>query len=249
MAGKKHNEILDEQRHAREEFLMLKKMQNGEIDAGPKPGEIALKPETFTEKRENFWYHYKWHTIGLIVTVAVLAILISQCVSRPKYDFNVVYFSYTPIMDNQAELVAEYFEKYGKDLNGDGKVEVGIMNCSFSETANDPQYKNTQLQKLQSYIVGEYKAILYITDDRSIKFFDNISSEGSFFDGEPVLLPQEFYDLTGKTEFGALPEGLKLSRRITKGTVLENNKTAVEVSKEAQRIYNLIKSPPTENAK
>ena len=34
------NEILEEQRRAREEFLELKKMQSGEMKAPPKPSEV-----------------------------------------------------------------------------------------------------------------------------------------------------------------------------------------------------------------
>ena len=40
------NEILEEQRRAREEFLELKKMQSGEMKAPPKPSEVAIVPKT-----------------------------------------------------------------------------------------------------------------------------------------------------------------------------------------------------------
>ena len=113
MAMNIKNEILEDQRRAREEFLNLKKMQNGEMDAGPKPSEIALTPKTFKEKRENFWFQYKWHTIGIVASVAVFIILVAQCMSVPNYDLSVVYFTYTPVIDNHTDLVAEYFEQYG----------------------------------------------------------------------------------------------------------------------------------------
>jgi len=48
MADKKESDTLRQRRHAQQEFLRLKKMQSGELDAGPKPSEVAA-PLTFTE--------------------------------------------------------------------------------------------------------------------------------------------------------------------------------------------------------
>jgi hypothetical protein len=116
MADKKRNEILEDQRRAREEFLKLKKMQKGEISAGPKPSEVAIMPKTFKEKCANYWFQYKWHTIGIVASLAVFIFLVAQCMSVPKYDFSVIYFTYSPVIDNHTDLMAKYFEKYGKDI-------------------------------------------------------------------------------------------------------------------------------------
>ena len=62
MADNKKNDIIEEQRRARAEFLRLKKMQSGEIDAGPKPSEVAIVPKTPKEKWDNFWFQYKCFT-------------------------------------------------------------------------------------------------------------------------------------------------------------------------------------------
>ena len=66
MAKKKVSDTLAQQRKARQDFLELKKMQHGEMDAGPKPSEIAIEPKTFTEKVKNYWFHFKWHTLGTV---------------------------------------------------------------------------------------------------------------------------------------------------------------------------------------
>ena len=57
MPEKNENEIIQEQRKARKAFLELKKMQNGEMDAGPKPSDVAIVPKTFWEKFKHFWYY------------------------------------------------------------------------------------------------------------------------------------------------------------------------------------------------
>lgn len=237
MAKKKKNAILEEQRRARAEFIKLKKMQQGEIAAAPKPSEVAVTPKTFKEKRENFWFHYKWYVIGITAAVAAFVLLVAQCMSIPNYDFNIIYFTYTPAIDKQTDLIADYFEKYGEDINGDDKVEVQIMNCSFSNEPGDIQYRNSQIQKLQALITGEYKAMLYITDAQSIKYFDSIGSENTgMFEGEPIPLSDEFYKTTALHELDRLPEGLQISCRRIEGTIMEKNKTAQSVYKESSRL-------------
>ena len=93
------NEILEEQRRAREEFLELKKMQSGEMKAPPKPSEVAIVPKTPKEKWDNFWFQYKWHVTAIVAVTVILAVLITQCATRTKYDLEVVYFTYTAALD------------------------------------------------------------------------------------------------------------------------------------------------------
>ena len=131
MSENKRNEILEEQRRAREEFLKLKQMQNGEIEPPKKPSELSVNPQTIDEKAQNFWFHYKWHTIGAIFLVVVLTILTVQMITRTKYDMEIVLFSYSPVLDTYSEAIGDYFEEYATDLNGDGEVNIQIINCSI----------------------------------------------------------------------------------------------------------------------
>lgn len=219
MADKKSNEILEEQRRAREEFLKLKKMQQGEMDAGPKPSEIAVAPKTAKEKMQNFWFHNKWQTIGVIFLVITLTVLIAQCASKPRYDLEIVYFTYKPVLDVQLETATEYFEKLSPDVNGDGEVNISVVNCSMSTTSPDTQYRNTIYTKLQALLVADEKAMLFITDKDSVKYFDNISKDADLFE-KTVALGEDFYKSTETEEYGSLPEGLNISCRVLSETVM-----------------------------
>ncbi len=237
----KRNEILEEQKRAREEFLKLKKMQSGELDAGPKPSEVAIKPVTFKEKTDNFWYQYKVHIIATVLLVAVIAICVSQCVSRPDYDMKMVYFSYTPVLDDQLNLVEDYFEEYAPDMNGDGEVLVQVVNCSFSNANNNLQYKNSMLMKMQSIIAAEYDTMLFITDEESIEYFDGLLKDVNMFENEPQALGKDFYQ---KTVWNGnnLPEGLGISCRRINDTLLEKYKDAKKYHGESMKILEKVKS-------
>lgn len=234
MAGKK-NEIVEEQKKAREEFLKLKKMQSGEIDAGPKPSEVAVVPSTFKEKAANFWYQYKLRVIAVIFLAVVIIVSVVQCASRPKYDLKIVYFTYTPAFDDQLDLVEEYFEELGSDVDGNGEVNIQVINCSFSNKESNSQYKNSILMKVQSIVAAEQTTMLYITDEEAIKYFDGLSVDVELFDGELIMLDDEFYEKT-KWEGKSLPEGLGISCRNISQTLLEDSKEAQKTVEESKKI-------------
>lgn len=241
MADKKANDILEEQRRAREEFLKLKKMQQGEMDAGPKPSEVAVAPKTAKEKTQNFWFHNKWQTIGVIFLVITLTILIAQCASKPKYDLEIVYFTYSPVLDAQLEGATEYFEKISPDVNGDGEVKVSLVNCSMSDKQVDIQYRNTMYTKIQALLIADEKAMLFITDGKSDAYFDNISSDVEIFE-KTVELGEDFYKESASKEYGELPQGLKISCRVLSDSMMADSKDAKNSHKAAMDILEKIET-------
>lgn len=236
MSEKKTNEILEEQRKARQEFLELKKMQHGEMKAPPKPSEVAIVPKTPKEKWDNFWFQYKWHVIAITAVTVVLAVLITQCATRTKYDFEVVYFTYTAVVDEQTEKIADYLQKYAEDINGDGEINIQVVNVSFSNKSGDTQYRYTMMTKLQAMIAGDENAILYITDGESYKYLDEISKGGSLFEDESYKFGEDFYNATQSEQFGKLPEGLQISCRRISETTMEKRKEAAEAYESAKKL-------------
>lgn len=232
---KKVSDTLAQQRKAREDFLNLKKMQSGEMDPGPKPSEVAYVPKSFFEKISNYWFHFKWHTLGTIFAVVGLAILITQCMGRTNWDMQIVYFSYNPVIDQQTNKIAEYLESVSKDINGDGEVNIQIINCSMSMNNSNVQYNQTILSKLHAQMAVEDQTLLYITDTESIKFFDKDATRNLFYD-KPVALNEEFYKGTKSDDFGSLPKGLQISWRKVSEEKLKKNETIKKVYDESVRL-------------
>lgn len=241
MSERNHNEILEEQRRARQEFLELKRMQQGEIKPPPKPSEVAIVPKTPAEKLKNVWFHDKWYIIGAAVLVVIIAVLVSQCATRTEYDLEIVAYAYTPLNDGQLEKAAEYLAQYCEDITGDGEVNIQIINCSFYKNGGDTQYQYTMSTKLQAIIAADANALLFITDEESYKYLSNLSEGGSIFEGEPLKLPQGFYDAAQKGETSKLPEGLQISCRSITGKTIEKNKKVKEYYEQSQNILKGLK--------
>ena len=242
MSEKETNEILEEQRRARQEFLELKKMQSGEMEAPPKPSEVAIVPKTPKEKWDNFWFQYKWYVVAITAVTVVLAVLITQCATRTKYDMEVVYFTYTAALDEQTNAVAKYIAGYAEDVNGDGEINIQVVNCSFNGKSGDTQYRYTMMTKLQAMIAGDQNAMLFITDEDSYKYLSDLSNGEGLFDGEPFMLGEEFYKATETDSYGKLPEGLRIACRRVSDTVLESKKGSTDAYTNAEKTLEAIKS-------
>ncbi len=239
MSDKKISETLSQQKKSRQDFLELKKMQKGDMAPEPKPSEVAVLPKTFKEKLQNYWFHFKWHTIGIVFTLIVLIVMITQCAGRTNWDMQVIYFTYSPAIDSQTDMIGDYLESISKDINGDGEVNISVVNCSVPDGNHNSQYNRTVLMKLQAMITAEPTAMLYITDSESVKYFE-VDALSNIFDTEQVQFGENFYEKT-TTELGRLPDGLQIACRRISETTLENDKNASKIHKEAINILTKLK--------
>ena len=105
---------------AREMYLVG--VSEEELRPDPKPE----GPKTPKDKLSNFWYHYKWVVIGGVIAAVFLTIVIGQILTRDDPDYLVVLATEEMVADGWADLLGEEMAAYGRDLDGDGKVEVAV---------------------------------------------------------------------------------------------------------------------------
>ncbi len=238
MAKKQVSETIKQQRKARKDFLELKKMQSGEIDAGPKPSEIAIVPKTFKEKLEHLWFYHGVTVISVILTAVVLAVMIAQCAMREKYDLKVVLYTSNYIDVECNQYIEDYLSQYIDDIDGDDKANIQVVNCSYAKAEQNSQYEYNVNTKLQAIIAGEANALIFITDETTNEKLRNISSD--IFDGEPIMLDEKFYENCDKATYSVLPKDLMISCRTIEGTTLQYNKKAETYYEESRKIMDAL---------
>lgn len=96
---------------------MSEKMQSGEIRV----------ENLFLRWLDNYWYHYKWHTvIGAFALIVVLICTLQMC-TKEQTDVNILYAgSYSFVESGGAELSSAIGAVMPKDYNGDGRKQAGI---------------------------------------------------------------------------------------------------------------------------
>lgn len=244
---KKESETLRQRKFAQQEFLKLKKMQQGELDAGQKPSEIYAAPLTFSEKIKNIWYHDKWAIIVVMIIAVCISLFVAQCATKTKYDATVVVFTYTITGNVNCDKMGEYLKPYCKDINADGEVNINVINCSIEESQGNSDYSYTTRTKLSTLISGEASALLFITDDKSYKYLSGLSNNIDFFEGEPLKFEEDFYEFCKEADnLFTTPDSLQISCRTTKGTTIESDKNIDTYYDQAQTVLNGLKEKYTQ---
>ncbi len=220
-------------------------MARGMALAGVDPSELAppppiKKPQGFREKLENFWYHYKPHTIACILLLLFGGWLLYQTLTDNPADYNVVLVTELPLYPEEEQAFKEFMATYGEDLDGDGQVEVGLENLTpsyYDELA--PTVGRSDNDKLLAHLsTGE--RMLFVFDAPSYDGFmetvDGVAEEGYEFLAElPVSSPdynaEEHYwnwhvVQESTAAFAKLPNDLRFGVRTAVGTA--SNEQAVK---------------------
>ena len=226
----KENDTLRQRRKAQESLLELKRMQaSNEIEKEHKPYENEIKPEGFFAKLANFWEYYKAVVIGVVICAVIITVCCVQCASREEDDLRIVLFNNNIVTDSQTLMLEDYFEAICEDYNGDGKVNVTVVNCTFQTGSSTADYQNLKMQRMQSLIAVDTKATLFITSSETYNFVDGLTEDGFLSDYTP--LKEEIYDYV-KDDMGVPPpEDLVISIRKIEGTRFENKQEAIEYNR------------------
>ena len=116
---------------------------------------------------ENFWYHYKWHTIAVIFTVIVVAVLITQCATRPHYDVHILYAGDKAVSTSKSnpekQQFLQSFNSVSSDFDGDGTVKVAF-NHLYAPDAEEL----ARISELEKQGKGEVPTSLIYEDRKSL---------------------------------------------------------------------------------
>lgn len=92
---------------------------------------------------DNFWYHYKWHTLIALFAVLVVTVCMLQTCSRESYDIHILYAGNREVKRTSTsggvieyEVFLDDLTRIGEDFDGNGKVSVSLKTL-FSLTADE----------------------------------------------------------------------------------------------------------------
>lgn len=76
---------------------------------------------------DNYWYHYKWVTIGVAFFLVVAIICIAQSCNKEKDDLILLYAGPNQLSVAEADKVSSALEAImPEDFDGDGRKSVGL---------------------------------------------------------------------------------------------------------------------------
>ena len=156
--------------------------------------EVKITP-SFRSRVENYWYHYKWHTIVAAFLVVVITVCTLQMCKKEEYDGFVMYAGSGEISKTSSDGdISDYakslssFKEYFSDVSGDG--EIGVSYVTLFLPSED---ELRELESRDDYYV-DYASI----SNNSDVFKDNMRYSTYYL----VFLSEDWY-----TEYAEKPEG------------------------------------------
>lgn len=252
MANKKFEE---EQRRLLEKRELLKLRQGiveeSEIIEQPKSEE---KPKLKGWKKvENFFYHYKWHVVGISFAVLLLGFMTIQTIMREQNDLYVLLVSTTNDTGLYAKCddISEALERYCPDYDNNGYVHVGVNFINLSPQIGNSQYYDAENMKYTSEIatgdsqmyIGDTGVadMMYEMGKGKVQYFQLLSEQypdATFSDGQGLQLnTTEFIDLA---RWSSCPDKVCVYVRGEYENMTANSEEAKEQRRRANEVLDNI---------
>ncbi len=107
---------------------------------------------------DNYWYHYKWHTVITAFFLTVFIICTLQMCTRQEDDMRVIYAGPAFIHSQDAESVCRVLETViPEDFNADGEKKVGLSSYQiYSREQIEAIEAETDSEGAQRIVDREY---------------------------------------------------------------------------------------------
>ena len=96
-------------------------------------GDPVIVKSGFFAWLDNFWYHYKWHSLIALFLVFAITVCTLQMCDKESYDIHILYAGNHAFARQSTDADApEYFKarqslaRFASDYDGDGEVKVSL---------------------------------------------------------------------------------------------------------------------------
>ena len=106
---------------------------------------ISIEKSGFLKWLDNYWFHYKWPTIGIAFALIVVLICTIQSCSKEKEDITILYAGTYQMVAEDFNVVNNILDNtLPKDYDGNGKKSVVINRFQI--------YSKEQIEKITQQI-------------------------------------------------------------------------------------------------
>lgn len=177
-----------------QELIEARRRKSESPETGGVTGELVkeeqLVPTTFAKKLENFWYHYKFVLLAVVLIAALVISLLVSVLFPERFDATITIASSFRFEGLQADIAGR-MEKLVDDVDGNGEKNVEVATFWIAE---DPEAINADLE-LQAATLQKL-AVWPTSNDHFLYLLDNNSYQYL------TQLGLEFMDLTGRLDKG-----------------------------------------------
>ncbi len=141
------------------------------------------KPQRFTKAWfEYVWDYYKIHIIVGLVLLAAIIYTVIAINSKTVYDLYVCFSTNQQLSDESKKKITKELKKTAKDINGDGEINVCVLDYHFISDDVDAEYKRALEEKFHLELQAGETFLYVISKDVLDTLKYNSAVEGLFSD-------------------------------------------------------------------
>ena len=162
------------------------------------------------ERLDNFWYHYKWHSIVAVFLIITVLVCSLQMCKKEKYDTYILYAgSFNPSRaDADGDGISEYsrllssLKRVAEDFDGNGEVSLSLVNyLSMTHEEIEAAKENLKPGEELNLIYGDTENLIHTLIYS--EYYVCILSEGvydtySTYQGTPLFVPLAPFTTEGR---------------------------------------------------
>lgn len=218
-------------------------------------------PMTKQQKWENFWFYHKWHVIIALAAVVMVAMFVNDFVNRERPDYQIGVITHGALPTGTLDTLEQQLAQFADDRNGDGKVQVTLMQYDFPEDG-DPNTIMASTTRLSGDLeVGD--CVFYLVDD--VEYFQERFGFFAYNDGArppeegpyewdkmgvawrdcPVLMQMDLGKVPtlGEGDAGDVQDVLQeftLVKRIVQGSAIEKKEKVLAYLTDGEKLWDAI---------
>jgi hypothetical protein len=147
---------------------------------------VPRKTSARAKKAENFWYHYKWHSIAAVTLVLLGVFFVRDIFFRPRPDATVVMVTGMPFDSGSVgSLEAALTALAPPNEKGGRLIAVDYINFIPGNEAPLDEMAMASSMKLMAVLASGTEYI-YLLDESAHAYITGMGEGGSVFDGKSV---------------------------------------------------------------
>ncbi|MCI5605412.1 MAG: hypothetical protein MR413_07175 [Clostridia bacterium] len=127
-----------------------------------------------------FWDYYKLHTIITLFVIICVAITVTQCVTREKYDITMTYAGHKIYTDDEISRAAVGLSQYIDDVDGNGEKSIFFQQLNFVDQMGSEEYDYASQTKLDLEFHNEC-SFLFLYDASQTELMINRDSASELY--------------------------------------------------------------------
>lgn len=122
----------------------------------------------------DYWYYYKTYILMGLFFVLLIGGVLFSVFTKEKTDFTVAFLSQVGIENEESARLAENFARYLPDIDGNGKVRIGVTSAQIGVSLSD-EFSVAAYDTLTTMLIFD-EVVFMLVDEYSARYLAEIQA-------------------------------------------------------------------------